>query len=284
MKLVNLAEQAPYLRLLVYGMSGVGKTYLSGTSMLCEETCPALFLNAVGQPVTLRNFDPPPLVIDVERMKDFNEPYAWILKGQPLSKREVAGSEFLQACDNYLHKYGFLDSESPEQGTFKTLVVDGITHAQRVSLDGVTGSAATLPGDMPKQAQIQDWGGTLRQMINFVHKYYQLPIHVIVTALCKEVTLEGMGYPIYGPMLWGQSSHEIPAHAEIITRLVSLESLQTQKISVLKSSDPTGFEGAINIAQLRGGRNFIAKWQGVIDPPAYLLDPSIQKFIDVLNS
>jgi hypothetical protein len=272
MKIVNL-ERPPYLRLFVYGDTGSGKTMLAGSAMTCPKTCPVLVLNARGQPVSLRHFDPPPLVIEMETMKDFNAPYNWIKAGQPT----VIAAAFPMAANAYLQKHGF--------EKFQTVVIDSVTHTQRVSMAGIVPSPRGLPGpgDLPTQAQIQHWGATLRQMVNLSDLYFKLPVHVIVTALAKWTALEGMGAPMFTPFLWGQGSQEVPSHAEVVGRLVNLESLSMSKTDVLQKTSPEQYKGAYNILLLRGGRNFVAKWQGIISPPEYILGPTIQKMVDQLQ-
>lgn len=271
MKVVSI-EKSPELRLLLYGDSGVGKTYFIGSAMKCEETCPVLVLSCRGQPVSLRNFDPPPLVIEVETMKDFNEPYLWFARGQPLG---VKGT-FIEAAKAYLDEHGF--------ERFKTLAIDSITGAQRIALRGIVDAGGVLPGDMPQQARIQHWGDALRQIVNLVDLFYKLPIHLVITALAKWTTLEGVGTTMFSPFLWGQSSLEVPSHAEIVGRLIALESLDARKANVLSTRMPREWAGAYNLVQLRAGRNFFAKWQGLLEPPEFILAPTMTKLIEAFQA
>lgn len=275
MKYVDLKQaEAPHLRLLVYGDSGSGKTHFIGSAMECPETCPVLVLSAMGQPISLRHLDPPPLVVEIEGMKDFNQPYSWFRAGQ-IDHPRTAGGMFETMAKSYLQQYGF--------ERFKTIAVDSITHTQRISLEAIVGSQGTAPGDMPIQAQIQHWGGTLRQIVNLTNLYFKLPVHVIMSALTKWTTVENMGLTMFGPFLWGQSSLEVPSYAEIVGRMISIESMSAGKVNILSKALPDEFAGAFNALLLRGGRNFIAKWQGLANPPELILGPTVGKMLERLN-
>jgi hypothetical protein len=276
MKITNL-DRAPYLRLLVYGDSGSGKTTLIGTAMECEDTFPLLVLNARGQPISLRGLDPRPLVLEVESMKDFNLVYAFFESGQDWDTLTRGGK--LLRLGVILQKY----LESVDRATFGMLAVDSITHVQRLALTEIVGYEGIGPGDVPPQSQIQQWGRVLAQMTNLADKYYQLPVHVVLSALTRRDTIDAMGLTLFAPFLWGQSSMEVPAHAEIVGRLICTAAIPRKDQQVVSQAAKTAkVDLPFNILYLAGGRDFIAKWQGVPNPPSLMPAPTIGKMIKVL--
>lgn len=297
-------EKSPTLKLLVYGDSGSGKTHLIGTFQECPETSPVLVLNARGQPVTLRHFDPPPLVLDLESMKDFNVPYQWIKAGQPWEPVEKAATTdkvaswggvdptpFLKAIWNYFDSVcgnpGTEElMETGRSGTFKfkTAAVDSITQVQRIALDAIVGNVDALPGDDLKPTQIQHWGAALGQLTKLADLYYQLPINVILTALTRRDTIQAMGLTLFCPFIWGQSSLEVPSHAEIVGRLINIESMRQKQATAVRSEHPQEFANAFNVLLTRGGRTYMAKWQGVLNPPDLVISPTAQKLIGIVNA
>lgn len=286
-------DPIPFIRALFYGDTGAGKTYLIGTAQLCKETCPMLVLNARGQPVTFRVLEDPPLVLEVSRMKDFNVPYDWILGGQDMDwvDRTVVAARSstpIPAGQVYFAQevYRYFESRGtpPSDRVFRSIAIDGITWTQRVSLSEIVGNASVKPGDMPQATQIQHWGSALAQLTNLADLYYQLPIHVMLTALTRHTLIEAYGTVVYCPFIWGQSALEIPSLAELLGRLIPVESLTASQAAGLQRELPTDMAEAWNVLLTKGGRTFVAKWQGVSDNPEVMVAPTIQKIVDVLRS
>lgn len=271
MKVVEITKPV-LMRMLIYGESGSGKTHLIGSFMECEDTCPVLVLNARGQPVTLRAFDPPPLVLDMETMADFNLPYRWLQLDQPSLE---ADTTFAIAVNAYFEKYGFTK--------FKTMAIDSLTHVQRISMYQLTDAADKGPGDYAMRPQRQHWGQVLGQLTRLADLYYKLPVHVVITALTRQDEVPALGAVLFGPFLWGQSSKEVPAHAEIVGRLMSIETVRAQTVTAMKETFPKEMRDAYSVLLTRGGRNFMAKWQGATNPPDVLVAPTAQKIIDIMR-
>lgn len=278
----------PLIKALIYGDSGSGKTYLIGTATEHPDTSPVLVLNARGQPITFRLFDDPPLVLDINEMPDFNAPYDWIMKGQPWEQiqRWAGGPKSHPATYFALQVAGFFDQKDipEEERKFKTIAVDSITWTQRVSLNQIVGNLRVSPGDMPQQTQIQHWGRTLAQLTNLADLYYHLPIHVILTALTRHNEIEAMGQTMFYPFVWGQSSLELPSLAEIVGRLVPIEGLSVAQATALKRGLPDEYATAWNVLLTKGGRNFMAKWQGIRDNPNVLVNPTISKVMEIMKT
>lgn len=275
----------PKVRLLTYGDPGSGKTHLAGTFTENEETAPVMVLNSRGQPVTFNLFPRTfPFIYDIGQMTDYNLPYSWIKNGQPWDVLEAnLNQPFFQAVREY-----FMDSGMPyyssteEERKFRTVVLDSLTQTQRISLGEVTGNRGMLPGDRPKNASFTDWGSTLAQMTNLADLFFQLPLHVVVTSLRRHQYVESQGLTMYYPFFWGQSSYEVPGYAEIVGMLVNIDSLPTQKAMAARSTIEEG-ETAFNVLLTQGGRSFQAKWQGVRNPPAVVVNPTATKLLEIMN-
>lgn len=299
MKPIALSK-ARLLKALIYGDSGSGKTTLVGSAMKHPKMAPVLVLNARGQPISLATLDPPPLVVEIESFKDFNIPYEWFIDGQergayfqeqlvnppnaPTHKQRLSTGrggrgmkEFAILCADYLDRWGF--------DKFNTVAVDSITHTQRKAIAQATGQGGVAPGTTPKPTEIQHWGSVLRMMANLTDLYFRLDVNVIMTALTRRDTLESMGLTLFCPFLWGQSSLEVPSHAEIVGRLVVAETLTAkQRQDLGMPRDARAKSAPYNVLLTRGGRNFIAKWQGVANPPESVPAPTATALWEVLSS
>jgi len=280
MKSVSL-EQPALLKALIYGDSGTGKTTLVGSAMEHPATRPVLVLNSRGQPISLRRYDPPPLVVGIEKFADFNVPYEWFANGQSRGWKQPsqAHKDFTEVVAAYLDRWGF--------DHFNTVVVDSITHAQGRCIQAATGQTDLKPGNKPKRTEIQHWGDVLSMMVNLTDKYYGLDVNVLMTALQTRREFEDLGYTWYSPMLQGRSDMAVPANAELVGRLVIAEQLSRRQREDLGLPEPKrnraqAGPGHFNVLLTRGGRDFMAKWQGVIDAPHSVPSPTIGKLMEVL--
>ena len=271
---VESLNRVPWMRMLIYGDSGSGKTTLMGTAMECEETFPLLVLNARGQSISLRRFDPQPLILTIEDMKDFNIVYEFFKGGQNMKWLNTQSPPLTDVMATYL--------ESVDANRFGSLGIDSVTHVQRVSMGGIVGTTP-LPGNIPPQTKIQHWGRILAQMTNLSDLYFQLPIHVIMTALTRRDHIEAMGLVLFAPFLWGQAQLEVPSHAEVIGRLMCTSTIPIQEQRMVEQAAAQASRDIpFNILYLQGGRDFIAKWQGVVDPPLMMAVPTVSDMMRVI--
>lgn len=282
MKVSNL-DKAPYLRMLVYGDSGSGKTTFLGTAMQCKETFPLLVLNARGQPISLRYLKHRPLVLEIETIKDFNVVYTWLHGGQNMDQLKKLDAGLHEVIERY---FLAMSDATVLVSKFKSLAVDSITHVQRLAMEQIVGGTMPAnPATVPTQTQIQHWGRTLALMTNFADKFFQLPLHVIMTALTRRENIPAMGLTLFCPFLWGQSNLEIPSHAEIVGRLMCTGTIPVkQQKGVSTAATQAGQELPFNIMYLKGGRDYMAKFQGPQNPPSMIANPTISRFIKILES
>jgi hypothetical protein len=282
-----------YLYGLFYGDSGAGKTRLMGTAMLDPRTYPLLVLNARGQPSSLRFLDPRPLVLRIESMKDFNPIYDWILDDQPeptvFGDVDWGSEDFIYVCEKLPEpfKYIYPYLAEIEERKFKCLGIDSITQVQRIADDQILGYDTYAADIIPPNSTYPTYNKLLGMMTKLTDHHFELPIHVIMTALSRHSEMPTLGITKYYPFLRGQSALEVPSYAELVGRLVPLASLAQQQMTKL-SKDPElkkEFAGRVpyNVLFTRGGRDFIAKWQGVENPPDMIVEPTITKILDIMG-
>lgn len=207
----GLSQEAQYLRMLVYGEAGSGKTWFCASGALDELTAPVLFLAYRGQvssvrsnPLFMEALDDGRLVIlELEKYKELSYVYSWLERGR--------GSN-----ENF-------DELFPDEMP-KTIAVDSLTELQRSE---VMRRAGNPPGKFLTEIeppQIQHWGSLLNQFTLLAHLFYNLPYHVVFTGL------ESVDYgkapvgempPItgYRVALQGQAKRQFPAYALVVMRL-----------------------------------------------------------------
>ena len=211
-----------------------------------------LWLNAAGNPVSIRDYEKLPDIIDIEKLKDLNDPYNWIMNGQ-------------DPKDPFVKEF---DLNPP----YEAIVVDQITDVNQMSYAVATGNTKTLPGDIPKPHQIQQFQQILSQTVNFAKLYFELPLHVIMTALEKTST-DNVGNTYHSPLLIGQANEQVPGYATDVGRL--------QHVSAAKKSHVQSTKAKISIAYFQPGLRFHAKNNdGRL--PAMMGDPTIGEILNLM--
>lgn len=138
-----------YLKMLVYGKPGVGKTTLAASAGKLARTGPALLLNidpgglaVVGMPGVK--------VVDI---KSWSDVYKVI---------------------------SYLKSLVPSPPPFKTLIIDSLTELQYLNLDAI--SRARNKGKETDEIYLDEYGISTRQIRRLVRWLRDYPIHVVYTA------------------------------------------------------------------------------------------------------
>jgi hypothetical protein len=268
-RLSNTDLESPWLRLLLYGIPGSTKTRTAATAALDERTSPALALVAAGNPVSLLDYAEMPDLIEMEKLIDYNDPYNWLLAGQPKEH---------PFCKNF-------NLRPP----YKSVILDSITETQRMSFAVVTGNSNLGPGSIPTQVERQHFGKVLAQMVRLASMYYQLPLHVIMTSLERTEKDEMTGAVTVGPLLWGQSSVEVAGYAHIVGRLVHRARLDNKTQKEVGEANRLGIvedaitDDTVSVALFRPSGKYAAKWQAGKGVP-YMMNPTIAKILDCIES
>jgi hypothetical protein len=259
---VDTQEERKYLKLLLYGPAGSTKTRTCATACDDPRTAPVLWLDQGGNPTSISTFKNQPDVIRITKLEDFNPIYAWLAMGQP--------------SDHAVPKAFDLQTKEP----YKTVVVDGLTGVQRLSMDVVLGTTAAGPSDFSPAMEFKHHGRILGQMIRFgVHFFYGLEMHVIMTCLESEKQDDATGSFRYGPLIWGQSAGELPGQALAVARMMHIARVDNATKQKLKDV----VEKVESVAVFRPGPNYVAKDQyGGI--PDIMYNPSVTKILDAIEA
>lgn len=205
-----LVTEAQYLRLLIFGEPGTGKTWFGASAAFDKETAPVMYLEYRAQIASLRSNpeyvkaieDGQLVILTLDEYKDLNYAYSWLFRGPGTN----------ETFDKLFPVFP------------KTLIVDSLTELQRAEVMRIAGNP---PGKFLVEVappQIQDWGTLLNQFSLMAHLFYQLPMHVVIVGLEAEdygprvvgQTPEITGYRL---ALQGQAQRQFPAYALTVMRL-----------------------------------------------------------------
>lgn len=177
----SVIEQDPYLNILIYGESGIGKTVLAGSAAAVEEMSPVLFIDVEGGTFSLRERYPSVDVVRVKTWSDMQNIYNAIYDGKT---------------------------------KYKTVVLDSLTEMQKFSMYGIMEELVAAPDTKDRDPDVpglREWGKNGEQTRKMVRAFRDLPINTIFTALVREDRNTRTGITTTKPGLSGKLSGEVAA-------------------------------------------------------------------------
>lgn len=205
-KIQKVSERRPHFNMMVYGDSGVGKTFLAGTSFNVPEMRRVLFIDIEGGTLTLRKDFPDIETVRVE---------SWTAMQRLYDALRAGG-----------HGYN-------------TIILDSLTEIQKFNMDQIMmkliESNDERDMDVPS---LREWGKNLEQIRRFVRAFRDLPLNVIFTALRRE-DKDRLNRPKNVPSLSGKMAAEVAAFLDIVlyysVREVDGEDGKKKSLRVLQS-------------------------------------------------
>jgi hypothetical protein len=181
-------EDVPYLNLLVYAETGVGKTRLAGSAAEVEGMYPVLACDTEGGTLTLRQFP--------EEIRKRIE----IVKYKDRKEIEKLYNELAMDTSGY----------------YKTVLLDSATEIQDMDMIAIMKDVVKRDPDRDIDVPSQrEWGVSRSHMRKIIRAYRDLPMHTIITALVIEDKEEGRK-PRYYPSLPGKLKSEIGGFVDIV--------------------------------------------------------------------
>jgi phage nucleotide-binding protein len=181
---VKAHQRSPYINMLVYGKSGVGKTQLLGSANDVKALAPILLLDVEGGTETLRHTYPDVEVVRIHKWQQIANIYTELRRGN--------------------HKY-------------KTFGIDSLTELQKFNMYNVMEQLAVSRPDLDKDIPgMREWGKNLEQIRRFVRTFRDLQMNVIFTALDREEKNDKTGAMQHQPSLSGKLASEVAAFLDIV--------------------------------------------------------------------
>jgi hypothetical protein len=184
---VKSPEKIEYVKMLVFGESGAGKTTFFGTAQDSEFTSPAFLLDIEGGSTVLN--DKP--LIDVRQ------------------SRKMLGEGSVQEIADILHK-------NPKY--YKTFGLDSLTELREIDMAEVMLAQYNKKPDTTDLyvPSPREWGKSGTRVKEVLRYLKDLPCHVIVTTLLNEDKDDRTGVVTMRPMLPGQLKGQVPGFFDIV--------------------------------------------------------------------
>jgi hypothetical protein len=249
-----------YLKLLIYGNFGVGKTYLAGSAAEVASMRDVLIINAEAGDLSLTAFEG----IDEITVKDFktlgqiNE----YLK-QHCKAREEGDIERLKELESAVRGVDVEDIDKPRQ--YHTVIIDSLTELEAYCFNQLLGITDTTRLDEdPESAEWTEYKKNHTMMQRVVRAFRDLPMHVIFTASEQFQQDESKRYK-YSPDLTGKLSKKIQGFMDMVGYLAIGKDGEKTIRRLYVSPSPTGKYDAKHRYQAFSGEFF--------------LNPSIKKIL-----
>lgn len=168
-----------YLKMLVYGPYGVGKTYFAGTASEVKSFRDVLVLDAEAGTMTLADWEG----IDVVRITSFKQ-FARVFEFLRKHRRLIR-----EGNDEELKKLQKLVAPNiKELRRYSTVVIDSITEVQKFCMYQIMGTeVGEVPLDMePSNPDWGVWGKASEMMRILIRTFRDLDMHVIFVAAEQE--------------------------------------------------------------------------------------------------
>jgi hypothetical protein len=225
-------EANRWLKLLLFGPSGAGKTVFAGTAQDDPRTSPTLVLDLEGGIDSLVG-----RAIDTVRIKSWDD-YA-------------AAAKLI------------------EQGTYRSVVLDSLSELQLYALNTILEKEAANRREKDLLDQ-RDYGRGLVQMRRFVRTWRDVDLHVVMTALSKEI-LDPREGTVLVPKFSGQFGEDASAMMSVVAYLAITADAQTNKnrrVLLLKNQSKFRVK---------------ARTPWGADVPDTISEPTITKLLDCLG-
>jgi len=224
-----------YLKMLIYGNFGVGKTYLAGTASRVKDMTDVLMISAEAGTLTLAEFEG----IDEIAVQDFktlgriNE----YLK-QHCKARDDNDVDKLRELQAAVTGEEVEDIKEPKR--YYTVIMDSLTELEAYCFNQLLGITDTTRLDEdPESAEWSEYKKNHTMMQRVVRAFRDLPMHVIFTASEQYQQDENKRYK-FSPDLTGKLSKKIQGFMDMVGYLaVGKEGEKTIR-RLYVSPSPTG--------------------------------------------
>ena len=198
-------EEKKYIKMLVYGDFGVGKTFFVGTAQDVKEMQNVLNIDAEGGNKVLAVRGDIPSI----RVKKFSELSAIFeyLRAHCLF-RDTNNTEMLKASEAYFRGIDVKEIKKPR--IYNTVMVDSISEVARYcmyDLLGIDIDKVKLD-DQLAQPEYKEWNSLMEKIRLLIRKFRDLPMHTFFVA-SRQWDKDEQNRQLFTPNVQGKLANEI---------------------------------------------------------------------------
>lgn len=243
---IGQEEEQVWLRIIIYGPSGVGKTYLIGTAQDDPDTNSVFLIDAESGKATIKfkkgiRRSPVNNFSKVEGIISFLDKY-FPFRDNLLKAQKALDEEQVKKWTTNLAILFRIPEEDREGWVppiFQTVAVDSLTELQvydmREIMEEVVKDDPTRDPDVPSP---REWGKSQSHIKELIRSIRAMPCHAIFAALPSEREDKKTGEVTVWPDLPGKLATQVPALVDIVGYYYSYidESQETQRILLTQNT------------------------------------------------
>ncbi len=214
-KVETFDTKARYLKLLIYGDYGVGKTYLAGSSCHVPQMGDVLLINAEAGDLTLEEHDN----LDIISCRSYKQVArtAEYLK-QHCVAREAGDIDKLREMEAIVRHCDVDDIDEPKQ--YRTVLMDSLTEIEEYCMYQLLGiSDVTRLDEETASPEWAEYKRNHNMIKRLIRSYRDLPMNVIFTCAQQWVQDEAKKFR-YSPQMTGKLSSQIQGFMDMVGHLV----------------------------------------------------------------
>lgn len=219
-----LNDETLWLKMIIFGEIGVGKTVFLGSSAACQDSSETLFVDCEAGTKSLRKFYPNTTVVKIKSYEDLCDVYDFLRSHTELRDLYYAAQkkkdvEELKSCKLKLKtlEKKFFDNPNDEPKLFRAVCFDTLDEIQRYVMSSVLKQDdSSIAMEVFKNKTHQDWGKSGDALRTAIRYFRNLDIHFFVSAHTKDVTDATTGEVKVIPSLSGQLANDIGGYFDIV--------------------------------------------------------------------
>jgi hypothetical protein len=266
-RIIFPGEARKFIKILIYGKYGVGKTFLSGTAQDVPEMANVINIDVEGGNKVLDNRgDIPSIPVrDYNKLSDIYE----YLRAH-CKFRDDNNVEMLKSSEAYFRGVDIKLIKKPT--VYNTVMIDSLSEVARYCMYKLMGIdiERTKLSDIPARPEYAEWNSRQEMMLLLIRKFRDLPMHVIF--VCSEQwDKDEMNRFFYNPNIQGKLANDIQGFMDHVGRYVQDKDRDTNEVH--------------RYLMLSPGNTYQAKHRFANFKDTYLTDPIFQDIYDleVLN-